>query len=141
MRMGSLIATVASAALWTCTAVGPAAAGDYDGSKPLICAALQAISCQSNGQCKQGTVDSLNLPQFFWIDGSAKTIAEKGPDGQIRTSSFQTSAQSATHLIAQGITDHLGWTATISKVSGKLTFTATDGASAQIVFGACTPGK
>ena len=141
MRISSLIATVASAALWTCTAVGPAAAGDYDGSKPLICAALQAISCQSNGQCKQGTVDSLNLPQFFWIDGSAKTIAEKGPDGQIRTGPFQTSTQSATHLIVQGTTDHLGWTATISKVSGKLTFTVTDGASAQIVFGACTPGK
>ena len=141
METGALRATVISGALLACTAAGPASAGDYDGSKPLICAALQAISCQPDGQCKQGTVDSLNLPQFFWIDGSTKTIAEKGLDGQIRTSPFQTSTQSATHLIVQGTNDHLGWNATISKVSGKLTFTATDGASAQIVFGACTPGR
>ena len=141
MEMRTLIATVVSAALLSCTAGGPVSAADYDGSKPLICAALQAISCQPDRQCKQGTVDSLNLPQFFWIDGAAKTIAEKGLDGQIRTSPFQTSTQSATHLILQGTSEHLGWNATISKVSGKLTFAATDGASAQIIFGACTPGK
>ena len=141
MEMRTLIATVVSAALLSCTAGEPVSAADYDGSKPLICAALKAISCQPDGQCKQGTVDSLNLPQFFWIDGPAKTIAEKGLAGQIRTSPFQTSTQSATHLILQGTTERLGWNATISKVSGKLTFAATDGASAQIIFGACTPGK
>jgi hypothetical protein len=141
MEMRAFLATVVLAAPLACTAVGPAAAEDYDGSKPLICAALQAISCQPDGQCKQGTVDSLNLPQFFWIDGAAKTIGEKGLDGQIRTGPIQASTQSATHLILQGAADHLGWNATISKVSGKLIFTATDGASAQIIFGACTPGK
>jgi hypothetical protein len=141
MEMGAWISPVLTAALLACTTVGPALAGDYDGSKPLICAALQATSCQPDGQCKQGTAESLNLPQFFWIDGAAKTISEKGPDGQIRTSPVQTSTQSASHWILQGTTDHLGWNATISKVSGRVMLMATDGASAQIVFGACTPGK
>jgi len=44
-------------------------------------------------------------------------------------------------LILQGTTDHLGWNATISKVSGKLVMTEADGATAQMIFGACTPAK
>ena len=59
MEMGAWISPVLTAALLACTTVGPALAGDYDGSKPLICAALQATSCQPNGQCKQGTAESL----------------------------------------------------------------------------------
>jgi hypothetical protein len=119
----------------------PALAGDYDGSKPLICAALVGVSCQANGQCRQDTVEKLNIPQFFWIYAAAKTVGEKGPDGQIRTVPFQTSAQSATHLILQGTTDRVGWNATISKVSGKLLMMEADGATAQMIFGACTPAK
>jgi len=42
MEMGAWISPVLTAALLACTTVGPALAGDYDGSKPLICAALQA---------------------------------------------------------------------------------------------------
>ena len=42
MEMGAWISPVLTAALLSCATVGPALAGDYDGSKPLICAALQA---------------------------------------------------------------------------------------------------
>jgi hypothetical protein len=141
MEMGALPWTVLAGALLGFTIVQPAVAGDYDGSKPLICAALVGISCQASGQCKQDTVERLNIPQFFWLDAAAKTVGEKGPDGQIRTVPFQTSAQSATHLILQGTTDRLGWNATISKVSGKLMMMEADGAFTQVVFGACTPAK
>jgi hypothetical protein len=141
MEMSTLIPTVASVALLACATAGPASAGDYDGSRPLICAAMQAFSCQANGQCVQGTADGLNIPQFFWIDAAAKTIGEKGLDGQIRTSSIQTVTQSPTHLIVQGTIDHLGWSATIAKGSGKMTMMEVDGASAQAIFGACTPTK
>jgi hypothetical protein len=76
-----------------------AMASDYDGSKPLICAASLAISCQANGQCKQDTVENLKIPLFFWVDVAAKTVSEKDPDGQIRTSPIQTTTQSPTHLL------------------------------------------
>jgi hypothetical protein len=122
-------------------AAQPAVAGDYDGSKPLICAASMGISCQANGECKQDTAERLNMPQFFWLDAAAKTVGEKGPDGQIRSMPFQTSTQSARHLILQGTTDRLGWNATISKASGKLMIMAADGAVTQVIFGACTPVK
>jgi hypothetical protein len=132
--------SAAMVAAWLALVGVPTAmAGDYDGSKPLICAALQAISCQADGACKQGSVESLRIPQFFWVDVAAKTVGEKDPDGQIRKSPIESATQSATHLILQGRTERLGWSATVSKSSGRLVVTGADGASALVLFGACTP--
>ncbi len=139
--MSALKSAALAGALSACIAVPPAIAGDYDGSKPLICAALVAISCQANAECKQGTVESLNIPQFFWVDAAAKTVGEKDPDGQIRSGEIQSVTQSDTFLILQGTKESMGWSATISKASGKLTVTASKGTSAMVVYGACTPGK
>jgi hypothetical protein len=141
MKMGALKSAVLAGIASACIAAAPAIASDYDGSKPLICAALVAISCQANAECKQGTVESLNIPQFFWVDAAAKTVGERDPDGQIRTSSIQSVSQSATYLVLQGSRDSLGWSGTISKASGKLTLTGSNGSSAMVVYGACTPGK
>jgi hypothetical protein len=141
MEMGALKSVALAVVLAASVAVPPAFAGDFDGSKPMICAALVAIACQSNGECKQGTVESLNIPQFFWVDVAAKTVGERDPDGQIRTSAIQSVTQSDTYLVLQGSKESLGWSGTISKASGKLTLSGSKGSSAMVVYGACTPGK
>ena len=129
-------------ALLAALVADPAAmAADFDGSKPLVCAAIEAVSCRADVACKRGTAESLGIPQFFWFDLGAKTIAEKGLDGQIRESAIQTVTQGPAYVIVQGAKDDLGWSGTISKVSGKLTLTGSDGAAALTVFGACTPTK
>jgi hypothetical protein len=140
MDMSSL--TKAALAGFLASIAAPAAmATDYDGSKPLICAALEGVSCRANVECKSGTAATLGLPQFFWFDAAAKTVAEKGPDGQTRSSTIQTVTQGPSYMILQGSKDNLGWSGTISKVSGKLTLTGSDGAAALTVFGACAPTK
>jgi len=141
MEMGALKSVALAGVLSASIAVPPAFAGDFDGSKPMICAALIAIACQSNGECKQGTVESLNIPQFFWVDVAAKTLGERGPDGQIRTGAIQSVTQSDTYLVLQGSKENLGWSGTISKASGKFTLSGSRGSSAMVVYGACTPGK
>ena len=141
MEMGALKSAMLAGVLSASIVVPSAFAGDFDGSKPLICAALVAIACQSNGECKQGTVESLNIPQFFWVDVAAKTVGERDPDGQIRTSVIQSVTQSDTYLVLQGSKESLGWSGTISKTSGKLTLSGSKGSSAMVVYGACTPGK
>jgi len=129
-------------ALLAALVADPAArATDFDGSKPLVCAAIEAVSCRADVACKRGTAESLGIPQFFWFDLGAKTIAEKGLDGQIRASAIQTVTQGPAYVIVQGAKDDLGWSGTISKMSGKLTLTGSDGAAALTVFGACTPAK
>jgi hypothetical protein len=139
--MSSLTRAVLAGGLLASIAVPAARATDYDGSKPLICATLEAVVCRANVECKRGTVESLGIPQFFWIDAAAKAVAEKDPDGQMRSSIIQTVTQGPTHMILQGTKDNLGWSGTISKASGKLTLTGSDGAAALAVFGACTPTK
>jgi hypothetical protein len=139
--MCALKSAAIAGAVTAWVALAPAVASEFDGSKPLICAALQAIACSANGDCKQGTVESLNIPQFFWVDVGAKTVSERDLDGQVRTSAIQTTAQSPTNVILQGVTERLGWSATISKASGRLTVTGTEGASAMVIFGACTPTR
>ena len=141
MEMGALKSAALAGILSACIAVPPAVAGDFDGSKPLICAALVAIACQANAECKQGTVESLGIPQFFWVDVAAKTVGERDPDGQIRTGAIQSVTESDTFLILQGSKESMGWSATISKASGKLTVSGSKGTSAMVVFGACAPGK
>jgi len=139
--MGALKPAAIAGVLLASIAVPPAIASDFDGSKPLICAALTAITCQANSQCKQDTVENLNIPQFFWVDVPAKTVGERDPDGQIRTSSIQSVTQSDTFLVLQGSRESLGWSGTISKGSGKLTLTGSNGSRAIVVYGACTPTK
>jgi len=122
-------------------AASAATASDYDGSKPLVCAAIEAVACRPEVECKRGTAESLGLPQFFWFDIAAKTVAEKGLDGQTRSTAIQTVSRGPTQMILQGSKDNLGWTGVISKASGKLTLTGSDGKVAMAIFGACTPAK
>jgi len=139
--MSSSIKAALAALLLTAGFSPMAMAADYDGSKPLICAAQEAVICHADVDCKRGTVESLGVPQFFWIDTAAKTMTERGPDGQMRSGTVQTVALGPTHMIVQGTKDNLGWSGTISKTSGKLTLTGSDGALGLVVFGACTPVK
>lgn len=122
-------------------AASAAMASDYDGSKPLVCAALEGVTCRANAACTRGTAESLGLPQFLWFDAAAKTVAEKGPDGQTRSTVIQTVIQGPTQMILQGTKDNLGWSGVISKASGKLTLTGSDGTAALAIFGACTPTR
>jgi len=140
MKMGKATRT-ALAGLLASIAASTAVASDYDGSRPLVCAALEAIACRADVECKRGSAESLHLPQFFWFDTAAKTVAEKGPDGQMRSAAIQSVSQNFAYMILQGTKDNLGWSGTISKASGKLTLTGSDGSAALTVFGACTPTK
>jgi hypothetical protein len=56
------------------------AAGKYDGSVPFLCVPTAVAECVAEGECRPGTAESENLPDFFKIDFKAKTVRaeEKG---------------------------------------------------------------
>jgi hypothetical protein len=56
------------------------AAGKYDGSVPFLCVPTAVAECVAEGECRPGTAESENLPDFFKIDLKAKTVRaeEKG---------------------------------------------------------------
>ncbi len=120
------------------TAIG-AVAGEFDGSKPVLCAAVEAVECQARQECVQGPADIVNLPVFFRIDFQEKTVTTTKESGEKRTSRILNTTTDAGTLVLQGAEQDTGWSIAINEVNGKMTLgTAAEGV-AYIVFGACTP--
>ena len=62
----------------------PAVAGDFDGSKTLICAVMDLVECQPGGKCQQVTAEEVGLPQFLKINFKEKIISATHADGDNR---------------------------------------------------------
>ena len=60
--------------------VGSASAGDFDGSKVLICAPVEVSDCAPGETCRKGAPADVGVPAFIRID-----IAKKAVVGPKRT--------------------------------------------------------
>ena len=49
-------------------------AGDFDGSKPLLCTVIDVSECIMGERCKEVTAEEINLPRYLWINVAKKTI-------------------------------------------------------------------
>ena len=107
--------------------------GDCDGSKPLICAPVEAMDCTSTEGCTRGTPEEIGAPPFLRIDVTKKTVA-----GSKRTSPIELIDLDANQLLLRGMELGYGWTIAIDQATGKAVFTLTDHDGAFILFGACT---
>lgn len=122
-----------------CLLVTPQAlvAGDFDGSRPLLCAVIETIECTPDGECLRGEAESIDMPAFLKIDFAEKTIIGTPQDGTVRTTEIKTMAHMDGKLILQGIQRGKAWTMVISEATGKATITASDNEVGFVVFGAC----
>ena len=114
-------------------------AGDFDGSKPLICAVLNTVACPRNDAVAKGDAESVNLPQFFHIDFAKKLITGKGPDGDVRTTKIDKITHEDGQLILQGVQKGKAWSAVIDEKTGKTVIVGAANDIGIVVFGACTP--
>jgi len=119
-----------------CAAAHPAAAaGKYDGSTPLLCVPTGVTECGAEGECKRGTPESVNLPQFFRVDLKAMGIRS---EEQKRESPIKTVERMNGKLILQGAEGERGWTMVIAEDTGRLSATVAADGEGFVVFGACT---
>ena len=114
-------------------------AGDFDGSKPLICAVIQTVSCPRNEAVETGTAEDIDLPQFFIIDFEKKVVTGKAPGGQVRETKIESLKHEDGKLILQGVQRGRAWSAVINEETGKTTITGADDEAGFVVFAACTP--
>ena len=114
-------------------------AGDFDGSKPLICAVLHAVACPQNEAVEVGDAESVNLPQFFHIDFEKKLITGKGTDGEVRQTKIEKMTHEDGKLILQGVQKGKAWSAVIDEATGKTVLVGADNGIGIVVFGACMP--
>ena len=121
-------------------------ASSFDGSQNLLCAPQLAIECGPDGNCQQAMAASVNLPNFFMIDFSAKELSAVTESENKRTSRIKSMEFLDGKLFLQGaddgvenVRDGLAWSMSVSQDTGRLVISASGGNEAFVVFGACTP--
>lgn len=121
-------------------------AGDFDGSKPVLCSVVKVIECTPEGGCREVTPESVAVPQFLAIDFEKKIVSPAGKVEGDRSSAIKRMDRIGGKLILQGVDegiqdvrDGVGWTATISEETGRFVLTAAGDQEAFIVYGACLP--
>ena len=115
-------------------AVSPAFAGDvFDGTKPLLCATIEALDCDPGTPCERGTPEVMGAPQFLRIDFAKNEIA--GPE---RTSKIRSLDKDDDQIVLQGYEIGLGWTLALDRTTGNMRITFARWDATFVVFGACT---
>jgi hypothetical protein len=108
-------------------------AADYDGSKALICATVEARDCVLNTECFAGEANVVGAPAFFRVDFAKKLVY--GPE---RNSPIASSEQSPTALLLQGSEIGYGWTVGINKQTGNFSASMTNFEGTFLMYGNCT---
>ena len=104
-----------------------------DGTKPLVCASLQAISCAPGEECERGLPESIGAPQFLRIDFAKKEII-----GPKRSAQILFLEKSDEQITMQGFELGMGWTLAIDRATGKAIITFANREEGIVIFGACT---
>jgi hypothetical protein len=121
-------------------------AGDFDGTKPLLCTVIDFTECIMDEGCREVTPADVNLPRIFWIDVKNKIIKEKKDGEGSRKSPIRDVQRIDDKLIIQGaeegladIQDGFGWTIAIMEDTGRMVLTASGYLVGDVAFGVCTP--
>ena len=123
----------------------PAVAGDFDGSKELICAVMDVVECQPGGKCQQVTAEDVGIPLFLKINFKEKKISATHADGSKRSTKIENFEKIDGKIIIQGaedgiegVRDGVGWSLAIAEETGKTVLTASGDEVGFVIFGACT---
>ena len=127
-----LIRNLASIAL--CLPAMVALAGDFDGSKPLICAPVTALECVRGDDCISGLPEDVGAPAFMRIDFARRAVV-----GPKLTSPILLLEKTESQLLLQGREADFGWTMALDALTGELTLTLASQNGAYVLFGSCTP--
>ena len=115
-------------------------AADFDGSKPFLCAVTEAIECDEENGCRQGSLESMDIPQFVRVDLKRKKISansrKEGEDK--REAKIINFVRTDGALIMQGTQGHRAWSMVVGEKSGKMSASVSEDRVGFLLFGACT---
>ncbi len=119
------------------------AADDFDGSKPLVCAAIFSAECHAGDQeCITGAPWMINIPVFMKVDFEAKKVTTTKQHQNTRTSTISHVGKLADgHTAIQGVDNTFVWSMMIAGETGSMTLGIAGEDTGYLVFGACLPAK
>ena len=111
------------------------AAGKYDGSTPFLCVPTAVSECVAEGECRPGTAESENLPDFFKVDLKAKTISaeDKG-----RVSPIKRIDRSDGEITLYGSEVARSWILMIREQTGRMSAAVSGDGESFVIFGVCS---
>lgn len=112
----------------------PGFAGDFDGSKNLICASVEVVDCMPGMACLKGTPADAGAPAFMRIDFNKKTVS-----GPKRTSPIEALENEEGQLLLHGRELGHGWIMALDGESGRMSVSLVGRNGAFVIFGSCTP--
>ena len=128
-----------------CMLSAPAAAGNFDGSKELLCAVMDLVQCIPGAKCQEVTAEKVGIPNFLRIDFKNIKLSATFGDESKKQSEINNLEKIDGKVILQGaedgiegVRDGLGWSLAIDEENGKMALTASGDAVAFVMFGACT---
>ena len=121
------LAMIALGAAWA----SPAA--DFDGSKTIICAPIEAMDCSPGVVCSKGTPSDIGAPAFIRIDFGKKLVM-----GPKRNTSIVAIEKDETQVLLQGFELGYAWSIAVNQQDGEMSATLTNHEGAFVLFGPCT---
>jgi hypothetical protein len=107
-------------------------AENFDGSKPLICATVEANGCAADEVCTKGSPGALGAPAFLRVNVAKKEVS--GPQRTTPIKSIETTDQ---QLLLMGTELGMGWTIAIERETGAMSATMVSRDGAFVLFGNC----
>ena len=111
----------------------PAMAADFDGSRRLICATVDARDCVRNEACFE-KLDEVGAPKFLRLDFENKVII--GPE---HTTPIVEMNRDDRQLLLGGKEQGYAWALALDQATGHFAATLTNIEGAFVLFGNCTP--
>jgi len=127
MRQIALAAALLPACTWAFSA-------DFDGSRALVCATVDAHACDAGEVCLRDLPDGFGMPTFMHIDFAKKTIA-----GPKRTTPIRFIDKGKDQVLLQGTELGYAWTIALSQADGSMALTLVNREDVFVVFGYCIP--
>ena len=112
------------------------AVGKYDGSAPLVCAAMAVSECEADGRCQRRHAEKVNFPALFKVDVKAMKLWELGAD-KARETTIRNVDRANNKMILSGAEGERGWTVLINEANGKMSATAAGDGEGFVIFGQC----
>jgi len=117
-------------------------AAEFDGSKPLLCASVEIMSCVPGTGCRAETVESINAPQFLDINFDQKRITGARALANPVSTQIEQIRRDEENTVLNGVDGRLAWNLAIATETGKMILTAIRTTEAEpvaiVIFGACT---
>jgi len=131
-------AAAALATVAVLLAAGASAEG-LDGSRNMVCAAINVVACSDGPGCVQGIARNFELPEFIFVDMKAKVVRAtvESPYKEV-DSPIRNSETTGSQFILQGIENGHGWSMSIDRASGRMTTSLSGELVSYMIFGACT---